>query len=92
MSIQGGKVLGSDHILGNDDGIILGSTTLGDADRNKIGLDEGTDLCYPDGSFDGSNEGKPVVFLFGELLGSDDRTVLGLSCGDLDAAKYSIFE
>ena len=65
MSIQGGKVLGSDNVLGNDDGIILGSTTIGAADRNTIGLDEGTDMSNLDISFDGSIEGKPVGLLFG---------------------------
>ena len=86
MSIQGGKVLGSDNILGTDDCIILGSTTLGDADRNTIRIDEGTYLVSLDGSFDGSNEGKPVGLLFGEALGLDDRNVLGTSDGALDAA------
>ena len=50
MSIQGGKVLDFDNIIGTDDCIIIGSTTLGDADRNTIGIVEGTDLCSPDGS------------------------------------------
>ena len=50
MSIQGGKVLGSDNIPVPDDDIILGSTTLGDADRNTIGLSERTGLCSPYGS------------------------------------------
>ena len=37
---------------------MLGST-LGVADRITLGLDEGTELGSPYGSFDSSNEGKP---------------------------------
>ena len=70
-------MLGYDNILGTDDGIIIGSTTLGDTDRNTIGVGEGTDMGSPDGSFDGSNEGKPVGLLLGESLGIDNETVLG---------------
>ena len=40
-------MLGSNNILGTDDGIILGSTTLGATDINTIGIDEGTDLDCP---------------------------------------------
>ena len=40
MSIQGGKVLDFDNIIGTDDCIIIGSTTLGDADRNTIRIYE----------------------------------------------------
>ena len=79
-------MIGSDNIIGTDDAIIIISTTLVDADRNTIGIDEETDLGSTDGSFDGSNEGKPVGLLFNAALGSDDRTVLGTSDGALDAA------
>ena len=86
MSIQGGIVLDSDNIIGTDHGIIIRTTTDWAADRNTIGIDEETDLGSTDGSFDGSNEGKPVGLLFNAALGSDDRTVLGTSDGALDAA------
>ena len=43
-------MLGSDNILGTDDGIILGNTTLGAADRSIIGISEGTDMGSPYGS------------------------------------------
>ena len=56
---------GSDNILGTDDGIIIGSTTLVAAYRNKIGTDEVTDTVTIYGSFYGSNEGKLVGLLFG---------------------------
>ena len=64
-------------MLGCGDGIILvsndceplGSTTLGAADRNTIWIVGENDLGYPDGSFDGLNEGKPVGLLFCEELG-----------------------
>ena len=80
-------MLGSDNIIGTDDGIIIRSTTLGEADINTIGIDEGTDMVTLDGSFDGSNEGKSVGLLFGEALGLYNRTVLGPSYGASDAAK-----
>ena len=48
-------MLGSDNTLGTDDGIMIGSNTLGAADRSTIGVDEGTVMGSPDGSFDGSN-------------------------------------
>ena len=48
-------MLGYDNILGTDDGIIIRSTTLGDTDINTVGVDEGTVMGSPDGSFDGSN-------------------------------------
>ena len=85
-------MLGSYNIIGTDDGIIIRSTTLGDTNINTIGIDEGTDLGSPDSSFDGSNEGKPVVFLFGEALVSNDRTVLGPSDDALEEAKERILE
>ena len=53
---------GDGIILGCTDGELLGST-LGYVDRNTIGIDEGTDLVSPDGSFDGSNEGKTCGFV-----------------------------
>ena len=56
MSIQCGKVLGYDNILGTYDDIILGYTTLGAADRNTIGIDEGINVCSPYGS--GMLDGK----------------------------------
>ena len=59
---------GDGIILGSTDGEPLGSTTLGAADRNTIEIVEGTDLGYPNGPFDGSNEGKPVDSLVGEAL------------------------
>ena len=83
---------GDDIIFGSTDGEPLGSTILGYADRNTKVIVGGNDLGYPDGSFDGSNEGKPVGVLFGESLGSYDRTVLGPSDGSLEAAKYGMFE
>ena len=58
-------MIGSDNILGTVDVIIVGSTTIGDADRNTIRIDEGTDMSTLDISIDGSNEGKPVGLLFG---------------------------
>ena len=48
-------MLGSDNILGTDDCIMIVSTTLGDADRITIGVDEGIVMGSPYGSFDGSN-------------------------------------
>ena len=49
-------------MLGYGNGVILGynvgellDSTPGYADRSIIGLDEGTELGSPDGSFDGSN-------------------------------------
>ena len=51
---------GEGIILVCTDGEPLGSTTLGDADRNTIWIVGGNVLGYPDGSFDGSNEGKHV--------------------------------
>ena len=61
-------MLGYDHILGTDDGIILGYTILGAADRNKIGISEGTDLGSPDGS--GLFDGKEL----GWFVGLSDRS------------------
>ena len=78
-------------ILSCTDGELLVST-LGDVDRNTIGLDKGTDLGSPDGSFDGSNELKPVGLLFGEALGSDDGTVLGRSYGTLEETIDGMLE
>ena len=49
-------MLGSDDILGNYDGIILEYDTLGAADRNTIGIDEGINVCSPYGS--GMLDGK----------------------------------
>ena len=83
---------GDDIIFGSTDGEPLGSTTLGAADRNIKVIVGGTDMGYPDGSFDGSNEDKPVGMLFGESLGSYDRNVLGPSDGALEAAKYGMLE
>ena len=60
---------GDGTILGSNDGELLGYITLGYADRNTIWIVGGNDLGSPDGSFDGSNEGKPVGLLFGEELG-----------------------
>ena len=60
---------GDGIILGSNDGEPLGSTTLGAADRNTIWIVGGNNLGYPDGSFDGSNEGKHLGLLFGEALG-----------------------
>ena len=80
-------MLGSDNIMRTVDGIILGFTTIGAADINTIGIDEGTDMVTLDGSIDGSNEGKSVGLLFGEALGLYNRTVLGPSYGASDAAK-----
>ena len=48
-------MVGYDNILGTDDGIIIGSTALGAADRNTIIFYERTDLGSPDICFDGSN-------------------------------------
>ena len=45
-----------------------------------------------DGSFDCSNEVKPVGLLFGEALGSDDGTVLGRSDGALEETKDGMLE
>ena len=45
---------GDGIILGYNDGKLIAST-LGDADRNTIGINEGIELGSPDGSFDGSN-------------------------------------
>ena len=78
-------------ILGCTDGEVLGST-LGSADRNTIGIDEGTDMDSIDGSFDGSNEVKLVGLLFGEALVSDDGTVLGRSDGALEETKDGMLE
>ena len=66
---------GEGIILVSTEGEPLGSTTLGYADRNTILIVGGNDMGYPDGSFDGYNEGKPVGMLFGEALGSDDRNL-----------------
>ena len=55
-------------IFGCTDGEPLGSTTLGDADRNTIEIVGGNDMGSLNVSFDGYNEGKPVGFLFGESL------------------------
>ena len=85
-------MIGSDNLLETYDGIILGSTTIGAAYRNKSWISEVTDLISLDGSFDGSNESKTVGLLFGEAFGSDERTVLLTSDGDLDAAKYGMLE
>ena len=48
-------MIGYDNIIGTDDGIIIRSTTLGEADINTIGIYEGTVMGSPDGSVDGSN-------------------------------------
>ena len=87
-------------MLGYGDGIILGSndgeilvSTLGAADRNKIGIDEGTFMGSPYGSFDCSNEVKPVGLLFGEAIGSDEeKNVPGLSGSALEEAKDVMLE
>ena len=48
-------MIGYDNIIGTYDGIIIRSTTLGEADINTIGIYEGNVMGSPDGSFDGSN-------------------------------------
>ena len=55
--------------------------------ETQLGLLEEMIWVLPGGSFDGYNEGKPVGLLFGESLGSDDRTVLRTSDAALDTAK-----
>ena len=78
-------------ILGCTDGELFVST-LGSADRNTIGLDEGTDLGSSYVFFDGSNKVKPVGLLFGEAFGSDNKSVLGRLCDALEKAKDSMLE
>ena len=50
-------VCGDGITLGCTDGEPLGSTTLGAADRKTIEVVGVNDLGYPDGPFDGSNQG-----------------------------------
>ena len=61
-------MIGSDNRIGPDDGIILGSTKIGAADINTIGISEGTDLGSPDGS--GLFDGKEL----GWFVGLSDRS------------------
>ena len=67
FSTPNGIVIGTGKgiILGFNDVELLGST-LGPADGITLGLDEESELNYPDGSFHGSNEVKPE----GSLLGA----------------------
>ena len=74
-------MLGSDNILGTDDGIILGYTTIGAADRNIIGISEGTNMGSPDGS--GLLDGKDLGWFVGLLdrlthLSHSEQNVSGL--------------
>ena len=66
---------GDDIILGSTDGELLVST-LRSIDRNKIGLDKGTDTGSPYGSFYGSNKRIPLGLLFDEAIESDDQNIL----------------
>ena len=93
MSIQCGKVLGYDNILGTYDDIILGYTTLGAADRNTIGIDGGTDLCYPYGF--GLLDGKELGWFVGisyrsKNLPHSEQTFSGLYMViELNQSSYS---
>ena len=67
-------MIGSDNILGTNDGNIIGSnddeelgTTLGAGDRNTSELVGGNDMDYPIGSFDDSVlfDGKEIGWFFG---------------------------
>ena len=65
-----GVPLGStdDEELGLDEVIIPGSAA-GEVLVYTLGFDDGTELSLSNGSFDGSNYGKPVGILLGDSLG-----------------------
>ena len=86
-------MLGSNNILGTDDGIILGSTKIGAADINTIGISEGTDLGSPDGS--GQLYGKELECFFriserSTHLPNSEQTFSGLyMVRELNQSSYS---
>ena len=52
--------------------------------RGILGLDDVSELCSSDHSFDNSNDVKPVGLLLGVSVGKDVGTQLGSSCGAFD--------
>ena len=78
-------------ILGCNDGELFESTLVAN-DGIILLLDEGTDLDYLHGSFDGSNKRIPVGLLLVEAIGSDDRSMLSCSYGALEETKDGMLE
>ena len=76
MGSTDGKVIVSDEgiKLRSTDGKVLANIT-GNVDGITLLLDVGTELSSLDGSFDGSNDGKPEVVLLGSSLVSTDGEV-----------------
>ena len=59
------------------------STTLGEADRIKLGVNEGSELCSSYVFFDGSSGGNLESSLLGDSLGSEFGPELGSFVGNL---------